>query len=129
MLPKFFAIFATVSGLLAVVLGAFGAHALKGSLEPRLLQAYETGVTYQMSHALALLMLSIMMTMWEPKTAFAVAGVSMATGVVLFSGSLYLLAVTGMKWLGPVTPIGGVFLIVGWAAFTFGVATESFQTR
>lgn len=126
MLPKIFAVFAAVSGLLSVVLGAFGAHALKGSLEPRLLQAYETGVTYQMSHALALLFLAVMMTVWEPKTAYSVAGVSWAVGTLLFSGSLYLLAVTGMKWLGPVTPIGGVFLIVGWLALAYGVATQSF---
>ncbi len=128
MLPQFFAVFAAVSGLLSVVLGAFGAHALKGSLEPRLLQAFETGVSYQMSHALALLILSVVMTVWEPRTAFTVAGISWATGIVLFSGSLYLLAVTGMKWMGPVTPIGGVFLIIGWAALTFGLVTQTFKT-
>jgi len=121
---KFLYVFAALAGLLAVVLGAFGSHALRGRLDDRLQHAFETGVTYQMTHALALLGVCLLATHFGARTPLLVAGCGFAGGIVLFSGSLYLLALTGMKWLGPVTPLGGLFMIVGWAALAWAVATQ-----
>ncbi len=112
--------FAAISGLLSVVLGAFASHGLRGKLEDRLLHAFETGVTYQMSHSLALILLALVIAQLGRHWALSAAAGSFALGILLFSGSLYLLALTGMKWLGPVTPIGGVFFIAGWCLFAIG---------
>jgi uncharacterized membrane protein YgdD (TMEM256/DUF423 family) len=113
---KIFLIFAAVSGLLAVALGAFGAHALRGKLSENLLHAFETGVSYQMTHTLALLGVCLLMVHWGERTSLLVAASGFSLGILLFSGSLYGLALTGMKWLGPVTPLGGLAFLVGWAA-------------
>jgi uncharacterized membrane protein YgdD (TMEM256/DUF423 family) len=104
---------ASLTALIGVVLGAFGAHALKGRLEPAMLQSFEVGVRYQLYHALALLAVAWIMSMARTRLAQASA-VCMLAGVFLFSGSIYGLALGGWKWLGPVTPIGGVTLMVGW---------------
>jgi uncharacterized membrane protein YgdD (TMEM256/DUF423 family) len=100
-------------GALSVVLGAFGAHALKARLSPEQLQTFETGVRYQMYHALALLLLAALFTRLAPGFARA-SGWCFVLGAVLFSGSLYLLATAGWRWLGPITPFGGLCFIVGW---------------
>ncbi len=101
-------------GGLAVALGAFGAHGLKNRLSDDLLAIYETGVRYHFYHALALLAVSLAVpALWQSKwTPFACG--AWTVGIVLFSGSLYLLAVTGARWLGATTPLGGVALILGW---------------
>ncbi len=101
-------------GGLAVALGAFGAHGLKNRLSDDLLAIYETGVRYHFYHALALLAVSLAVpALWQSKwTPFACG--AWTVGIVLFSGSLYLLAVTGARWLGAITPLGGVALILGW---------------
>ena len=101
-------------GGLAVVLGAFGAHALRNALGPGDLSTFEIGVRYQMYHALALLAVAWAMTHWEAGT-LVVAGWAFVVGIVVFSGSLYTLVLTGQRWLGAVTPVGGVAFIVGWA--------------
>lgn len=111
---------AALSGLMSVVLGAFASHGLRGRLDDGLLRAFETGVTYQMTHSLVLLVTALAIERWGAHWALSSAAAAFATGIVLFSGSLYLLALTGMKWLGPVTPIGGLFLIVGWALLAYG---------
>lgn len=100
-----------ILGGLAVALGAFGAHVLEDILSSSELSTYETAVRYQMYHALALLLLSLM-----PNTSKWVryAGYSFLAGVLIFSGCLYLLVFTGLSWLGAITPIGGVLMIVGW---------------
>ena len=99
--------------LLAVALGAFGAHALRARLEPPDLEIFETAVRYQMYHALALLGVAWLATrLTDPLTGWA--GWLMVAGTVVFSGSLYLLVLTGPRWLGAITPIGGVMLIAGW---------------
>ncbi|MCB1691289.1 MAG: DUF423 domain-containing protein [Pseudomonadales bacterium] len=113
--------FAAVSGMISVILGAFAAHGLRGTLEERLAHAFETGVTYQMTHSLALLAVCAMIEIWGRHWALVGAVWSFVLGILLFSGSLYLLAVTGMKWLGPVTPLGGLAFIVGWALVTIGI--------
>lgn len=108
----FFALGAVFGGL-GVALGAFGAHALQSTLTPEDLATFETGVRYQMYHALALLAVSWAGTQWEAATVGA-AGWSFVIGIVVFSGSLYVLVLTGHRWLGAVTPIGGAAFLLGW---------------
>jgi len=117
-MTKFFLIFASISGSFAVIAGAFGAHALKNQLSASLLSAYETAVQYQFIHTLALLALGVLLLKRENVSrAFTIAGVSWIIGIVLFCGSLYALALGGPRWLGPVTPLGGLFFIVAWFSF------------
>lgn len=113
--------FAGASGLVAVVLGAFAAHGLKGKLDERLFHAFETGVNYQMSHTLVLLLCCLMIDQWGKHWSLEYAAYMFIAGIFLFSGSLYLLAITGMKWLGPVTPVGGLCFIAGWCLLTIGI--------
>ncbi len=106
-------VIAAVLGFLGVALGAFAAHGLSAVLSPSSLDVFKTGVHYQMMHALAILAL-VGMHANRPQTAFVWAGRFMSAGVLLFSGSLYLLATTSIKWFGPITPIGGVCFLIGW---------------
>ena len=102
-----------VVGVLGVGLGAFGAHALKARLTPDALATFEIGVRYQMYHALALLAVAWACTKWPGPLANA-SGWLFIAGIAVFSGSLYVLVLTGAKWLGAVTPIGGLALLAGW---------------
>jgi uncharacterized membrane protein YgdD (TMEM256/DUF423 family) len=108
---------ATIGALLAglaVAAGAFGAHALRNRLEPHDLEIFETAVRYQMYHGIALLI-----TAWLLDRQIAQAGLAawgFTIGTIVFSGSLYLMVFTGMRWLGAITPIGGVAMLVGWVA-------------
>jgi uncharacterized membrane protein YgdD (TMEM256/DUF423 family) len=106
-----------VSAFVAVALGAFGAHALRGRLVPDMLTVFEIGVRYQMYHALALLAVGGVAARWGGSAV--AAGWLFVAGTVLFSGSLYALAVTGQRWLGAVTPFGGAAFLVGWAALAW----------
>ena len=105
---------------LAVVLGAFGAHGLKSVLNAQQLNTFEIGVRYQMYHALALMLLpalsAYVSSKWANRVAFC-----FVTGTVLFSGSLYALAISGIKWFGPITPLGGLFMITGWILLIIGL--------
>jgi uncharacterized membrane protein YgdD (TMEM256/DUF423 family) len=112
-----------VSASIAVILGAFGAHALRGRIVPDMLGAFEIGVRYQMYHALALLAVGLAVGRW-PAPAITVAGWLFIAGTLVFSGSLYILALTGARGLGAVTPLGGVAFIAGWLALAWGVATR-----
>jgi uncharacterized membrane protein YgdD (TMEM256/DUF423 family) len=103
-----------------VLLGAFGAHGLRERIAPDLLAVYDTGIRYHLVHALALMAVSWAAERWSNAWVGA-AGWLFVAGIVVFSGSLYLLAVTGTRWLGAITPIGGVCLLAGWAALTVGV--------
>ena len=105
-----------VFGALGVALGAFGAHGLRARLDPALLAVFETGVRYHMYHALALVAVGLADARW-PGAGLGAAGWLMAIGIVVFSGSLYLLALTGARWLGAIAPIGGTALIAGWLWF------------
>jgi uncharacterized membrane protein YgdD (TMEM256/DUF423 family) len=107
-----------VSGALAVVAGAFGAHGLRGSLSPDLLAVFETAARYHMYHALALIAVAAIATRLQGRGA-DVAGWLFVAGTVVFSGSLYLLALGGPRWLGAVTPLGGLCFIVGWVALAW----------
>jgi len=102
-----------LSAFLAVALGAFGAHALKARLPTDLLAVFETGVRYQMAHALALLAVAWACTRW-PGSAATASGWLFVAGSVLFSGSLYALSLSGVRWLGAITPLGGVAWLAGW---------------
>jgi uncharacterized membrane protein YgdD (TMEM256/DUF423 family) len=106
-------VFGAVSGFVAVGAGAFGAHALKATLAPEMLAIFETGVRYQMYHALALLAAAWAASRW-PGLPAAAAGLCFSAGTVIFSGSLYLLAFTGVRGFGAITPFGGALLLVGW---------------
>lgn len=121
-MAKFFLLASGLSGCLAVILGAFGAHGLKHSLTATLLSAFETGVQYQFIHTLSLLALGVLLSrMPHTPAALTYAGLLWLAGMVLFSGSLYALALGGPKWLGPITPLGGLMLILGWLSLTLGI--------
>ena len=116
-MDRTFMFIGALMGFVGVGLGAFGAHALKGRLSPEMLAVFETGVRYQMYHALALLATAALMSRSEGR-AVIVAGWSFTAGILIFSGSLYALALTGVTILGAVTPIGGLAFLIGWAALT-----------
>ena len=107
-------------GLLSVMLGAFAAHGLRDVISPTSLSSWQTGVTYQMSHALALLFTGLWLHLGGPRM-LAVAGVLFSVGVLGFSGSIYLLVLLQMTWLGPVTPLGGLSLIAGWVCLCLAI--------
>ncbi|MBI5508676.1 MAG: DUF423 domain-containing protein [Deltaproteobacteria bacterium] len=104
---------ASVAGFLGVAAGAFGAHALKARLDPDLMAAYQTGVQYQLVHAVALLGVAWLTSRPDPGLS-VLAGWMFTGGIVLFSFSLYALALTGVRPLGMITPVGGVAFLVGW---------------
>jgi len=109
-------------GAAAVMSGAFGAHALQGVLGERARGWFDTAVTYHAQHALALVATGLLAGFSSSQTGTQIAAACFLSGIVLFSGSLYLMAFTGWTKLGMITPIGGVFLIAGWLAFAFSAA-------
>ena len=111
---RLFFILGVVFAGLGVALGAFAAHGLRSTLSSTDLATFETGVRYQMYHAFALLAVAGALARWEAAAAVA-AGWLFVGGILLFSGSLYLLVITGPRWLGAVTPLGGVAFLAGWA--------------
>jgi uncharacterized membrane protein YgdD (TMEM256/DUF423 family) len=117
-LERTFYALGALSALVAVAAGAFGAHGLRPRLAPEMLAVFETGARYQMYHALGLLAAGWAAARW-PGTAAALAGWLFLAGTVVFSGSLYALALTGVRALGAVTPVGGVAFIAGWAALAW----------
>lgn len=112
----------TASALLAlaVILGAFGAHALKTKLDADMMQVYKTGVEYHFYHALGLLLIGILSIQMQ-SGLLGWSAICITAGVVLFSGSLYVLAATGVNWLGAVTPLGGLSFIAGWVLLFLAV--------
>ena len=114
-MDKVFFVIGSIAAGLAVALGAFGAHGLRASLSADMLANFETGVRYQMYHALGLLAVAFAVTRWPGSTLPTIAGWLFVAGMILFSGSLYVMALTGLRWLGAITPLGGVAFIAGWA--------------
>ena len=110
---------AAVAAFLAVALGAFGAHGLEGRISEADLATFETAVRYQMYHALALLLVAALPEAVADRGG-RVAGWGFAGGILVFSGSLYLLLLTGQRWLGALTPLGGIAFLAGWAALAWG---------
>ena len=107
-----------LSALLAVAAGAFGAHALRSRMVPDMLSVFEVGARYHMYHALALLAVGWAVGRW-PGGAAVTAGWLFVAGTIVFSGSLYMLSLTGQRWLGAITPLGGLAFIVGWGALAW----------
>jgi uncharacterized membrane protein YgdD (TMEM256/DUF423 family) len=125
-LTRIFLATAAIFGGLSVAGGAFASHALKEKLTDRALEIFETGARYQMYHALALLLVALLLNRaQDSQTFFAVAGWAFIAGTVIFSGSLYALSLTNIKLLGAITPLGGVSYIVGWGCLA--VAAWSFK--
>lgn len=110
-----FLIIGALGGMTGVILGAFGAHALKPLLGQQMFEVYHIGVEYQFYHALALLLVGMLSSSHDGR-ALRLAGWSFSAGIALFSGSLYLLATTGIHWLGVLTPFGGIAFLLGWGA-------------
>ena len=112
-----------LSGCLAVAAGAFGAHALRARLAADMLDVFQTGVTYQMYHALALVGVGMLLARFssDGSSWLSVSGWMFVAGSILFSGSLYALALSGTTWLGAITPLGGLAFLIGWLALAIGV--------
>lgn len=115
----FFAL-GSLSAFIAVALGAFAAHALKSRMSADLLATFEIGVRYQMYHAFALLAVGLAHAKW-PGAALTAGGWLFVAGTVIFSGSLYVLSMTGARWLGAITPFGGLALLAGWLCLAWAV--------
>jgi uncharacterized membrane protein YgdD (TMEM256/DUF423 family) len=112
-MDRTFLFMGSLFAFLGVALGAFAAHALEARLEPRALDVFETGARYQMTHALALLLTGLVLARW-PGSLGVWAGWAFVAGILIFSGSLYVLALSGVRAWGAVTPVGGVAFLVGW---------------
>lgn len=124
-MERFFFAAGTIFAALGVMAGAFGAHGLKSQLSPEMLAVFETAVRYQLYHALGLL--AVAFSLFRYPSRFGItSGCLFCTGIVFFSGSLYMLAVSGTRWLGAITPIGGVMFILGWL---FLLGTVVFPSR
>ena len=119
-MERLFFVTGALSAFIAVGAGAFGAHGLKTRLSPDMLAVFEIAVRYQMSHALALLAVAWAFTRW-PGSLVTASGLLFIAGTLIFSGSLYILSLTGIKWLGAITPLGGLALLAGWLCLAWGV--------
>lgn len=125
-MPKTIIMIAALNGFLAVSLGAFAAHALESRLGPDLLGTFQTGVQYHMTHTLALLAVGILLLNKPEAGLLTVSGYLFLLGILLFSGSLYLLSLSGVRWLGAITPLGGVSFLAGWGCL-FWSAMNNFE--
>ncbi|MFN8535765.1 MAG: DUF423 domain-containing protein [Dehalococcoidia bacterium] len=121
---RLFGILGAVLAGLAVAAGAFGAHALREAIPADRLDVFETAARYQMYHALGLLAVAWIIER-RPSRLAGFAGGVFALGILVFSGSLYLLSVTGLRWLGAITPIGGVLFLSGWASLAWAIGTSA----
>ncbi|WP_026963695.1 DUF423 domain-containing protein [Alicyclobacillus pomorum] len=117
-----FAFVGAVLAFASVALGAFGAHALKGKISETMLEVFHTGAQYEMYHSLALVAVGIMLRLGIGNSMVQVAGWLFVVGILLFSGSLYVLSITGRRGFGAITPLGGLCFLGGWALFAIGVA-------
>lgn len=111
---------ASVLLALAVAIGAFGAHGLKSHISEDMMQTYKTGVEYHFYHALGLLLIGVL-SVSVPSSLLNWSAILLIAGIILFSGSLYVLAITGIKWLGAITPLGGLSFIAGWILLMLAV--------
>ncbi|GAB1768165.1 DUF423 domain-containing protein [Priestia aryabhattai] len=111
---KLFLIIGAINAMLAVALGAFGAHGLEGKISEKYLEVWKTGVQYQMFHAIGLFVIAFLLSKFPQSSLLTASGWIMFAGIVLFSGSLYVLSTSGIKVLGAITPLGGVAFIVAW---------------
>jgi uncharacterized membrane protein YgdD (TMEM256/DUF423 family) len=119
-MDRLFFVIGAISAFIGVAAGAFGAHSLRGRLDSDLLAIFEVSVRYQLYHALALLAVAWAQTRW-PGTLVTASGWLFVIGTALFSGSLYLLSLTGIRWLGAITPLGGLAFLGGWLCLALAV--------
>lgn len=119
-MDRFFFAAGCLAAFIAVAFGAFGAHSLKSRLSPDMLTIFETAVRYQMYHALGLIAVAWATTRW-PENNLNTAGWAFIIGIIVFSGSLYVLSLTGVRWLGAITPIGGISFLIGWAVLVWSI--------
>ena len=120
-IAKLFLILGSANAALAVMLGAFGAHALKSRMEESLLKVYQTGIEYHFYHALGLILICILAMNISVNIWLKSAGYMMAVGIMLFCGSLYLLSIFNLRWLGMITPLGGLLFILAWISLCISV--------
>ena len=120
-MPKTFLILGAINALLCVALGAFGAHGLKQTLSADMLAVYHTGVQYHFYHAIGLILVGLILHQFTSAKLVKLSGWLMLTGIILFSVSLYILSLTGIRGLGMITPFGGVAFIVAWALLAYGL--------
>lgn len=118
---KVFAMLGALNMAMGVILGAFAAHTLKQQLSADMLAVFQVGVQYQIYHALGLLLVSLLLLYFPKARGLRTGGWILLAGIVLFSGSLYLLSLTGISWFGPVTPLGGAAFIIGWLWIAYAV--------
>lgn len=120
-----FLMLGSLNAFLAVVLGAFGAHVLKARLSTDMLAVFQTGVQYQMYHALGLILIAVLSKQFSNNSSFNRSGWLFLVGIVLFSGSLYALSLSGIKVLGAITPLGGIAFLVGWFLLFWGAYKQN----
>lgn len=125
-MDRLFFIIGSILGGIAVATGAFGAHGLKNLVSPENLETWDKAVRYQMYHALGLLALAWAITHWPDQARWLVIGGWLfLAGIILFSGSLYILVLSGVRWLGAITPLGGVAFVAGWLCLVIAVWRSS----
>lgn len=124
-IAKLFLLLGGINATLVVLLGAFGAHALKARLSVDMMAVYQTGIHYHLFHALGLLAVGLVAMQISDSAYLRWSGWLMLAGIVLFSGSLYLLSISGLRWLGAVTPFGGMAFIIAWILFVIAVSKAS----
>lgn len=125
---RLFILLGSVNAALAVILGAFGAHMLKARLSPEMLNVYQVGSHYHFYHAIGMLVVGLLAAQIHNDAAVQLSGFLMLGGIVLFCGSLYLLAVTGLTWLGAVAPLGGLAFIAAWVVLAVAVLRATTST-
>jgi len=127
-MSKLIIILAGINGFLAVSIGAFAAHTLRDRLSPELLNTFQTGVQYHMYHALSLFGIGLLMLNFPSSTLLRISAYLMMAGIVLFSGSLYLLSITGTRWLGAITPLGGLCFLAAWMLIVWFATRQQFPS-
>ena len=127
-MSKLIIILAGINGFLAVSIGAFAAHMLRDRLSPELLNTFQTGVQYHMYHALSLFGIGLLMLNFPSSTLLRISAYLMMAGIVLFSGSLYLLSITGTRWLGAITPLGGLCFLAAWMLIVWFATRQQFPS-
>lgn len=123
-MERFFLAAGSISGFLAVALGAFAAHSLRTRLTSHDIEIFQTGVHYQLAHALVLIAVGILIRVFPEASAYGRAGYAFLAGIVIFSGSLYALVLTQLRWFGAITPIGGVCFLIGWLLLAYGALRD-----
>ena len=113
-MSKLFLILGSINAATAVTMGAFGAHSLKTKMPEDMLSVFQTAVQYHFYHSLGLIIIGLMTIYFKPAKHLEIAGWIMFTGIILFSGSLYILSTTSTRWLGIITPVGGIAFIISW---------------